>query len=357
MLKTLSISGFKCFDSQNILLSKINLWVGANSSGKSSCGQALRLALINADICMRNKPCKARIYPRFGSFQENRNMITNANIFQFELKSKDAVLLESFFTDDNRVSTFVSVESSSLQPLVETLYYLPAARVSSLDSYSYNQNENDVLGTDGSMVYELFYNHQSDTLQGGLIADKNTFTFGGQVNYWLKKLTGYLLEVTFSNNNYNVLFKSEALEGRTLRPFNVGTGVSFIASVIIATLAATEKDVVIVENPELHLHPKAQAELTDFFCFVANSGVQIFIESHSDHVFNGLRRNIAKGETKPEDVQIAYFQSQSNGITNVHSIGIDAHGDLSDFPVGMFDQFDNDLDDIIRYEAARRNYK
>lgn len=355
MLSSLNIKGFKCFANQDIILSKINLWVGANSSGKSSCGQALRLALMNADVSKDNKSYKAKIYPRFGSFQENRNMITNAKTFQIGLSGNGNTLNESFYTDDNRVSTFVSIEESPKEPLAERMYYLPASRVSSLDSYPYTQNEDGILGADGSLVYELLYNHQSDTLKPELIADKNTLTFSGQVNYWLKKLTGYTLEVTFSNNSYNILFKSEVLEGRTLRPYNVGTGVSYIATVIIATLAASDKDVVIIENPELHLHPKAQADITDFFCFVAKTNTQIFIESHSDHIFNGLRRNIAKGGAKPEDVQINYFQSKSNGITEVHSVVIDVHGDLSEFPEGMFDQFDNDLDEIIRYEAARRN--
>lgn len=76
------------------------------------------------------------------------------------------------------------------------------------------------------------------------------------------------------------------------RPMNVGFGLTQILPIIISCLTAQQGIFLIIENPEVHLHPKGQAMMGEFLAEVANNGVQIIIESHSDHVLNGIRRAV-----------------------------------------------------------------
>lgn len=73
-------------------------------------------------------------------------------------------------------------------------------------------------------------------------------------------------------------------------------------------LGAESDSVIIIENPEIHLHPKAQSKLCEFLYFVSQSGRQLFIETHSDHIFNGLRVGVANGSMNQEDISVNFLQ-------------------------------------------------
>lgn len=77
-----------------------------------------------------------------------------------------------------------------------------------------------------------------------------------------------------------------------MKPSHVGTGVSYIASVIVSALSCKKGSLFIIENPEIHLHPGAQSKLLEFLSFLAAKGLQIIVETHSDHIFNGLRKSM-----------------------------------------------------------------
>lgn len=93
------------------------------------------------------------------------------------------------------------------------------------------------------------------------------------------------------------------------KPANVGFGYTYILPIIVSGLIAQKGQILIVENPEAHLHPKAQSEIAKFLALVASCGVQIYIESHSEHILNGLRIStlIDSIDITKDDVQIFYF--------------------------------------------------
>ncbi|WP_433891850.1 DUF3696 domain-containing protein [Streptomyces sp. CA-111067] len=137
--------------------------------------------------------------------------------------------------------------------------------------------------------------------------------------------------------------------GDVIRPANTGFGVSYALPVIVAGLMTGPGDMLIVENPEAHLHPAGQSRLGGFLARVAGSGVQVIVETHSDHVLNGVRLAAVADELlPPSDVVIHFFEEA--GAT---AIDVGARGDLSSWPSGFFDQIEDDLGRLARARRRR----
>lgn len=134
------------------------------------------------------------------------------------------------------------------------------------------------------------------------------------------------------------------------KPTNMGFGYSYSYPLLLAGLIAKKGDVVVFENPEAHLHAKAQSVLGQFIGVLASQGVQIFVETHSEHVINGIRIALLSGLCVGTDAaKILYFY-QHNGEDGViyKSIDIEPNGDMTDFPADFLDQQRYDLLRIIQ---------
>lgn len=119
-------------------------------------------------------------------------------------------------------------------------------------------------------------------------------------------------------------------------------------SIIILCLGAESDSVIIIENPEIHLHPKAQSKLCEFLYFVSQSGRQLFIETHSDHIFNGLRVGVANGSMNQEDISVNFFAMNEQYETQCNPIIFKEYGKIvgtnEDMDIDdLFDQFEIDL--------------
>jgi predicted ATPase len=138
---------------------------------------------------------------------------------------------------------------------------------------------------------------------------------------------------------------------QVIRPGNIGFGVSYALPIIVAGLLTQPGDMLIVENPEAHLHPAGQSKLGRFLANVAGSGTQVIIETHSDHVLNGTRLAIAQDRSLPEsDMMVHYFDD--GGAT---PIIINDRGELDYWPAGFFDQIETDLGGLAHARRRRRS--
>ena len=120
---------------------------------------------------------------------------------------------------------------------------------------------------------------------------------------------------------------------------------------ITAILSAKKGDLIIIENPESHLHPQGQAKLGELIARAANDGVQLIIESHSDHLFNGIRVAIKNKLVQVDDVSIFYFvRDEKSGvhITSIEQPIIESNGRISHRPTGFFDEYSKQLDELIK---------
>ena len=146
-------------------------------------------------------------------------------------------------------------------------------------------------------------------------------------------------------------FGEEGCE-KMFRPQNVGFGISYVLPVLATVLTARPTDIIIIENPEAHLHPKGQSEMGKLLARAAAYGVQIFVETHSDHVINGIRVSTKQGILHPSDVNIAFFDRRKHKVryadgireeyyADIFNIKVDKNGALSNYPKGFLDEWNN----------------
>ncbi|NQU66245.1 MAG: DUF3696 domain-containing protein, partial [SAR324 cluster bacterium] len=127
------------------------------------------------------------------------------------------------------------------------------------------------------------------------------------------------------------------------RPIHVGFGLTQVFPIIVAALSASKDDILLIENPEVHLHPAGQAQMGQFLAEVADAGIQVIVETHSDHVLNGIRRSVKAEKLNPDQIAIHFFRPRSEGIAQVISPQLDKTGNVDSWPDGFFDQFDKDM--------------
>ncbi len=144
------------------------------------------------------------------------------------------------------------------------------------------------------------------------------------------------------------------------QPQNVGFGISYILPVLVTLLTSQPGDIVVIENPEAHLHPRGQSAMGNLIARAAASGIQLFVETHSDHVINGIRVAVKDGIIKPKDVNIAFFERKGHDIENSdgtthkeyyaeeRDIKIDSQGSLSEYPEDFMDEWNNQLMELMK---------
>lgn len=113
---------------------------------------------------------------------------------------------------------------------------------------------------------------------------------------------------------------------------DVGVGVSQVLPVLVALRAAEPGRLVYLEEPEIHLHPRAQAKLADILADAAKRGVRVVAETRSSLLLRAIQTLVAKGDLDPELVRFHWFSRDSAGVTQVSSAKLDANGAFGDWP-------------------------
>ena len=129
-----------------------------------------------------------------------------------------------------------------------------------------------------------------------------------------------------------------------LRPTHMGFGVSYCLPLLVAALALGSDSLYLVENPEAHLHPSSQSRIGMFLGLLTRHNTQVFVETHSDHVVNGLRLAVKYGLVEAESVKFFYFTKDiESDSASVEELTVSSDGRLSSWPAGFFDQIEHDL--------------
>ena len=126
------------------------------------------------------------------------------------------------------------------------------------------------------------------------------------------------------------------------RPANVGFGLSYAFPMLVALLTRETGSILVVDSAEAHLHPRAQSAVGRLLGQMAGAGLQIFVETHSDHLLSGIRLAVKDGLLQPDDVAL-HFVGQGGVPGQVTTLAVDKNGTVSDWPEGFFDQAENDL--------------
>ncbi len=242
-----------------------------------------------------------------------------------------------------------------LSELLDGFQYLSAYRIGAMAMHEASQPfvAAKNIGVKGEYaVHFLHVNGNRYKVNERLKHDRTEeLTLMNQVNGWLKEISpGIKINVIELPGVDNVLlnYQFDLGAGRTasFRPSNVGFGISYALSVIVSLLASEKNNIIIIENPEAHIHPRGQAELGKLMALSAGSGAQLFIETHSDHIINGIRVAVKEGLIDKKDVNFSYFTkvtTKEEQYTELTEIKVDKRGKLSEYPKDFLDEWNNQL--------------
>ena len=178
-----------------------------------------------------------------------------------------------------------------------------------------------------------------------------------QIPKWLQRLelidSYHLHPVSKIEQDYEFLVK-QYKDGPEVRLTDVGFGVSQVLPVLILCYYVPEGSILILEQPEAHLHPKVQSELADVLIdVVKNRNIQIILESHSEHLLHRLQRRIAEEEISADDTAL-YFCQINDGTSEIERLKVDEYGNIRNWPQNFFGDDMGDLVEKTKAEMQRR---
>ena len=407
MLTEIRLKNFKCFkEKTQIPISNINLFTGINGRGKSTVLQALLLMRQSPE---HSRTTNQIIFNgsciEIGNFDDVRNSSVSRNeaielIFRFQ-RNTDYIDLHYFLQkndeDDmvadiekligngkinNKKSSFdVKKENTSYEThysdgicstnwynllaagMVEEgepfefiqdtvnftkTHYVSADRIGPQDFYrkqSFTEFPN--VGSKGEYAANLLSKKKDDLVHEKLrLEEAETNIVLHQTEAWLSTIfDGGKIDISSLEANIVIVKMNTEKTSNLYKPVNVGFGYSYALPIIVSGLIAQAGEILIVENPEAHLHPFAQSQITKFLARVSACGVQVFIESHRDHVLNGLRIAVLDNIIEPARLNILYFLREEN--IQIIQIPVGDDGSIENWPDGFFDQTTRDFERLF----------
>ncbi len=374
MLRSVHIVSFKCFEELDLDLRALTLLSGVNGGGKSSVIQALillaqtiserewgrTLLLEGPDLALGSAADVLNQNSRRRHLSLGASTATERAVWTFKAEDRRALSLELVgATLDGEPVELVDpvrwllpaarAETSAVVALLRRISWITAERTGPRellplrDAHGHNH-----VGARGELAAGLLYWRESDSVSPALCLPGIPPTLFHQVRARMQEFfPGCDLRVApiEGASAVSLRLRSDA-RSDFRRPQNVGFGLTQLFPILVAVLAAQRGDIVLVENPEVHLHPRAQQHIGTLLARVAASGVQIVVETHSDHVLNGLRLAVKIGLIAAPDVAIHYFAPGDGGVAP-KSPKLDADGRLDSWPEGFFDQFDLALSQLM----------
>ena len=239
---------------------------------------------------------------------------------------------------------------SSVQTRFENLFrsirYLGPLREYPRRNYAWQGKHSPSVGQHGEdMVTALF---------SGRIQLRDTEE---QIPRWLQRLDlidSYRLNpVLNTERDYEFLVRKYK-GGPEVRLTDVGFGVSQVLPVLVLCYYVPEGSILILEQPEAHLHPKVQSELADLLIeVVKNRQLQIILESHSEHLLIRLMRRIAEEQISADDTAF-YFCEMNEGVSGIERLNVDDYGNITNWPQNFFGDEMGDLAAKAKAEMKRK---
>lgn len=347
----ITIKGFKCFVDSTFELNKMTLLTGANASGKSSVIQAL-LLLKDASEGEGSLSLLDLNDPRYGfDFGHPDSLINN------ELKSDEVTISVSggivmgFNGGKQEQDRKLLAGTDNLKGLKDVfangLTYFTAERQGPRYEYDRRLTYANGCGCKGENTGNVISDNWNSRVVGAklLYEKKSEELFNIALDDWVDYIfPGVNVRVQpVGTQSYQVLIR-ERFHNVQTDSTNIGFGISYALPILVGALLTNEDSWLVVENPEAHIHAKAQSNMGYFLGMMAAAGTRVVVETHSEHIVNGIRRAaVVSGRLQAKDVNIYFFKGKSES----ELITVDDLGNLSDFPVDFFDQQRQDMLEII----------
>lgn len=378
MLNRLDLKFFKCFELLRLPLSSLTLLSGSNASGKSSVLQTLVLL----HQTMREHEWSRRLMLnglaiRMGTVSDVVDKVHGRSSFEIGLVDGDETVQWTFVGDRSEMSMAVervivgdrSYENPdklryllppsdegttpSIANRLRRLTYLTAERLGPREVYNLEDRQTaSVVGPAGEHAVSVLHLGRDEKVLSELALSSVPNTRLRQVEERMRIFfPGCAVDVQpVPQANAVTLGLRTSDDTSFHRPIHVGFGLTQVFPIVVAALSAGEEDILLIENPEVHLHPAGQAQMGQFLADVARAGIQVIVETHSDHVLNGIRRSVKANRLTAERVVIHFFKPRSSTGPQVVSPTLDSLGNIDTWPEGFFDQFDKDMNYFAGWE-------
>ncbi|MBB3349812.1 DUF3696 domain-containing protein [Sphingomonas sp. BK069] len=370
MLDFLALKNFKSFEEVEVRLGNLTLLSGLNGSGKSTVVQALGLLRqsFDANFLLAGEVALNGELVEIGTGRDALYHGFDAPEVSISLGHSDAAgtrdltWIMQVQPDADVLSCSQQPEHGSLPPLNilgEGFQFLRADRITPAVAFPKSQHavrQRRFLGARGEFTAHFLLEFGEEVSTSPLVrwhGEPDTQSLGAQVNAWMQEFSPGVrvdaIQVPMTDFVRLVFsYRGEAAAyGEPLRPTNVGFGLTHALPVIAACLAAQPGTMMVIENPEAQLHPRGQAAIGRLLALTAAGGVQVIVESHSDHVLNGIRLAIKNGKLSPEDAELHFFSRARGAASSYETPTVDEAGRLSYWPSGFFDQWERSLDRLL----------
>lgn len=364
MIDHISLTNFKLFKEKTEFdgLKKINLLTGVNGRGKSSFLQSMLLIKQSLDMASGvDKLFLNGDYVKLGNALDVKNSELSRDdnlILSFTSGPQTTVLSYDVDENDNQILKLLkSADEGSIKTILNRVQYVSAERIGPRLLYEKRSSGFEV-GPKGEYAVDVL---AKATIEAKTVSEEFTERVARlfaietedvdrgvseQVEFWMSKMFGETLVDVKPLDDANIdVMKFSVYNAKDSKPTNVGFGFSYAFPILVAGLTASEKDILIIENPEAHLHPSAQSIIAKFLAMVATQGVQIFVESHSEHILNALRVLVKQEYISSKDINVMFFDESYD--RHYKSLEINSKGKMPEWPDGFFDQADKDLNILL----------
>jgi predicted ATPase len=368
MIQKIELTNFKSHKDTKLDFSNLTVLCGKNSSGKSSVIQAL-LLLRDARL---NQTDFSYI-----NLKSNLVNIGTANDVLYQFADEDKIIF-SLTTDEyndlslyspikDRTKTILPVHFMSEAAICNGIATITEAKISLFensfqfisayrlgpqkfyaknDMIDFHNQISNVAGRAENTIPFLDKKRNNLVYQELCLPGFDSYLID-QVSAWENEISnGVNIFVDEKTNGFELNYQYKGMMNK-VNAVNAGFGLTYALPVIVAIFAAPKGAFLVIENPEAHLHPRGQAKLAELICLAAQTGIQIVIETHSDHIFNGIRKAIAAQKIDNKNVKTYFFELQSENTSVGTAIEFSETGRVLNYKEGLFDQFDNDLDELL----------
>ncbi|UWZ97870.1 AAA family ATPase [Vibrio splendidus] len=346
MITKIELDSYKSFLNQPIDIAPLTVLTGLNGSGKSTVIQALRM------ITCASESKDNHFLSGYGDYEELRSR------YNSKLNSKIKISVHS---QDHVHTLSVDKEKAQLETPVDFISeYISAERLGPQTNLPINATRRISIGERGEFCADYFNKFEA-CIVGDLLyrEERVSKTLKEQLSCWMNDISPNI-DLEFSLDKKHDISNVE-IDGH--RATNTGFGISYALPIVMSALVLSSKrctdfkeqyvedwyhmlsdkhKLLLIENPEAHIHPSGQTQLGVLAVLAAKSGVQVIVETHSDHFIDGIR--IACKELNFNNKSIInYFTKDKDTPSSVEKITILDSGELSNWPTGFFDQIQKNL--------------
>jgi predicted ATPase len=286
---------------------------------------------------MRPKPNKSKEYDLFAEPNDFRFVHMRGRAWGLPAPAKCYG-----FPDQVRAyyknAEFLSKLELEYEEMLRRIYYLGPLRQYPQREYTWVGGEPADMGQRGEKAVEaLLASSKREKISRG--RGMPMFSVEEYVAYWLKKLDLIcdfnVKRIARGSNLYQVLVKKSP-KATPVRITDVGFGVSQILPVLAICYYVPEGSIILLEQPEIHLHPSVQSGLADVFIdAVKKRNIQIIVESHSEHLLKRLQRRIAEKKLSKDNTAL-YFCNIADGVSRLTNLDLDIFGNITNWPKNFF---------------------